>query len=179
MNLIDPCTDKLTDEEFLIHMIPHHQVAIDMSKKLLETTRNPNLINMCHKIIRVQNYEIEQMNVLLKNDFNSLFKKSNNTFRNLKFKTNIKNDKNYCDPLFFKPEHHKMHMKHINDEIFLKHMIPHHQVAIDMSKRLLLYTNHSYLIHFCFTLIYEQEIEISIMKDLLKSCCLYKSVIIK
>ena len=33
----------------------------------------------------------------------------------------------------------------INDKSYLEHMIPHHQVAVDMSKRLLLHTNHSYL----------------------------------
>ena len=27
----NPCTDKLSDLEYLEHMIPHHQVAIDMS----------------------------------------------------------------------------------------------------------------------------------------------------
>ena len=30
----NPCTDKLTDNEYLKHMIPHHQVAVDMSKLL-------------------------------------------------------------------------------------------------------------------------------------------------
>ena len=30
----NPCTDQLTDLEYLEHMIPHHQVAIDMSKRL-------------------------------------------------------------------------------------------------------------------------------------------------
>ena len=29
--MANPCTDKLTDKEYLEHMIPHHQVAIDMS----------------------------------------------------------------------------------------------------------------------------------------------------
>mgnify|MGYP005652871991 FL=1 len=31
----NPCTDKLTDIEYLVHMIPHHQVAIDMSNMLI------------------------------------------------------------------------------------------------------------------------------------------------
>jgi uncharacterized protein (DUF305 family) len=44
-----------------------------------------------------------------------------------------------CNPLFFKPNDHMKHMEHmqINDTSYLEHMIPHHQVAIDMSKRLL------------------------------------------
>jgi uncharacterized protein (DUF305 family) len=31
------CKSKLTDSEYLEHMIPHHQVAIDMSK-IINTT---------------------------------------------------------------------------------------------------------------------------------------------
>lgn len=31
-NITNPCTDKLSDIEYLEHMIPHHQVAIDMSR---------------------------------------------------------------------------------------------------------------------------------------------------
>ena len=27
----EPCGNNLTDKEYLIHMIPHHQVAVDIS----------------------------------------------------------------------------------------------------------------------------------------------------
>ena len=60
------------------------------------------------------------------------------------------------------------HMK-INNKSFLEHMIPHHQVAVDMSKRLLLHTNHSYLMEFCRKLIIDQEGEIFYMNNLLQS----------
>jgi uncharacterized protein (DUF305 family) len=75
-----------------------------------------------------------------------------------------------CDPLFFKPNDHMAHMGHmeINDHSYLEHMIPHHQVAIDMSKRLLLHTNHSYLMEFCRKLIIDQQGEIFYMNNLLK-----------
>ena len=60
-----------------------------------------------------------------------------------------------CNPLFFKPNDHSKMMVNmkINDTSYLEHMIPHHQVAIDMSKRLLLHTTHSYMIEFCKNLI--------------------------
>ena len=45
----------------------------------------------------------------------------------------------------------------------------HHQVAIDMSKRLLLHSNHSYLIDFCRKLIIDQQYEIYYMNNLLKN----------
>jgi len=54
-------------------------------------------------------------------------------------------------------------------------MIPHHQVAVDMSKRLLLHTSNSYLINFCYELILNQENEIFYMNSLLKSKKLHNS----
>ena len=65
--MANPCTDKLTDLEYLEHMIPHHQVAIDMSKRLLLHTSNSYLIDFCRKLIYDQQYEIFYMNNLLNN----------------------------------------------------------------------------------------------------------------
>ena len=50
----NPCIDKLTDLEYLIHMIPHHQVAVDISKILMEKTKDPNMLYLCRQIIRKQ-----------------------------------------------------------------------------------------------------------------------------
>ena len=82
-----------------------------------------------------------------------------------------------CNPLFFKPDDHMKHMEHmeVNDRSYLEHMIPHHQVAIDMSKRLLLHTNNSYLIDFCRKLIIDQQGEIFYMNNLLKNTFNYQS----
>ena len=54
----NPCIDKLTDIDYLEHMIPHHQVAIDMSKLLIPKTQNPTMLHLCRDIIRKQSYEI-------------------------------------------------------------------------------------------------------------------------
>ena len=62
----NPCTDKLTDIEYLEHMIPHHQVAVDMSKKLLKNTKNDFMIYLAYRIIRSQESEIIMLNDLLK-----------------------------------------------------------------------------------------------------------------
>ena len=50
----NPCIDKLSDLEYLEHMIPHHQVAIDMSKRLLLYTNNSYLLEFCRKLILEQ-----------------------------------------------------------------------------------------------------------------------------
>ena len=64
-NKVDPCTDYLSDIEFLEHMIPHHQVAIDMSVLLQPITKSPLMKEMCRKIIWQQKYEISVMTVML------------------------------------------------------------------------------------------------------------------
>ena len=36
----DPCNDFLSDNDYLIHMIPHHQVAIDMCKLMIPISKS-------------------------------------------------------------------------------------------------------------------------------------------
>jgi uncharacterized protein (DUF305 family) len=47
-------------------MIPHHQVAVDMSKKKLKTTNNDFIIDLAYKIIHNQQLEITNLYYLLK-----------------------------------------------------------------------------------------------------------------
>ena len=60
----NPCTDYLTDTEYLEHMIPHHQVAIDMSDLLIPVTENPTMLHLCRDIKRKQSYEIWEMDLI-------------------------------------------------------------------------------------------------------------------
>ena len=62
---VNPCTDYLSDIDFLEHMIPHHQVAIDMSKMLQPISKSPIMHELFRKIIWQQNYEIEVMNEMI------------------------------------------------------------------------------------------------------------------
>ena len=173
----NPCTDILSDSEYLEHMIPHHQVAIDMSKLLIPHSKNPDILTLCRKIIRNQEFEIYEMNHYFKNMSDNLSTDEKGKYNHKVTKLDIfepyksKPKNGGCDPLFFKPNDHMKHMKHmkITDKSYLDHMIPHHQVAVDMSKRLLLHTNHTYLIEFCKKLIYDQQGEIYYMNNLLKN----------
>jgi uncharacterized protein (DUF305 family) len=69
VNGVNPCTDILTDIGYLEHMIPHHQVAIDMSRRLMLYTNNSYLMDFCRKLILDQQGEIFYMNSLLKNTY--------------------------------------------------------------------------------------------------------------
>jgi len=183
----DPCNDDLTDLEYLIHMIPHHQVAIDMSNLLIPHTANPIILNLCRQIIRKQEYEIWEMTKMKDNLSEPLFVNQKGHIDNYKTKLELykpilsKAKEGPCNPLFFKPNDHSKHMENmkIDDKSYLEHMIPHHQVAVDMSKRLLLHTNHSYLLQFCRALIIDQQGEILQMNNMLSNKYNYISDLLK
>ena len=44
----------ITDNSYIEHIIPHHQVAIDMSKILLKNTDNDKMIWLAYRIIKDQ-----------------------------------------------------------------------------------------------------------------------------
>tara|TARA_B110000971_G_scaffold112409_1_gene115224 strand:+ start:69 stop:674 length:606 start_codon:yes stop_codon:yes gene_type:complete len=173
----NPCTDDLTNLEYLEHMIPHHQVAIDMSELLIPKTKDPKMLILCRNIIRKQGYEIWEMEQMKQKISDTMF--DNTEFNPVNDRTKLdiyypklsKSKDGSCNPLFFKPNDHMKHMDgmEITDKSYLEHMIPHHQVAIDMSRRLLLHTNHSYLLVFCKGLIIEQQGEIFFMNNILNN----------
>ena len=182
----DPCKDYLSDNEYLEHMIPHHQVAIDMSKELLKVTKNPIMIDFCRKIIWQQEYEIQMMSSVmnkLPNKFNKYERNKLQSYQkdliNYSDKTKLhfyypklsRATDYYCDPNFFEPDAHHKHMKgmKLNDKSYLEHMIPHHQVAVDMSNRLLKYTKNIHMIDLATTIIREQQFEILKMNEMLNN----------
>ena len=180
----NPCTDILSDHEYLEHMIPHHQVAIDMSIALQNANiANPTMLYLCRNIIRKQDYEIWEMTMMMQQLSDTVFTNELGSVKTEPTKLEVYNPfvgKAKCNPLFFKPDEHKHQMQHklITSDSYLKHMIPHHQVAVDMSKRLLLHTNHSYLMDFCRKLIIDQQYEIVLMTDLLRNKYQHQSCLI-
>ena len=182
-NKSNPCIDELSDSEYLIHMIPHHQVAIDMSELLIKVSKNPTMLHLCRDIIRKQSYEIWEM-TMMKEKLSGIItsdeprkRETTKTILDIYYPKLSKSSDGDCDPLFFKPDEHMSHMEHmeINDTSYLIHMIAHHQVAIDMSKRLLLHTDNDYLLDFCRKLIIDQQGEIFTMNHLLKNTYIHES----
>ena len=74
-----------------------------------------------------------------------------------------------CDPHFFDPEKHMEHLKHmkLDEKMYIKHMIPHHQVAVDMSKVLLQNTKNDFMIYLAYRIIRSQQQEIKLLNDIL------------
>ena len=172
----EPCANNLTDKEYLNHMIPHHQVAVDISILLQKKTKNPDMQEILRKLIWIQKYEIDLMKYMintLPKDMSSDIKMNTiyrSTISDFVKPNKLGLTKTYCDPHFFNPEEHMKHMEHmeLNDEMFLHHMIPHHQVAVDMSKKLLKNTKNDFMIYLAYRIIRSQQDEIILLNDMMK-----------
>lgn len=172
-----PCSTNLTDLEYLEHMIPHHQVAVDISVMLVKKTKSPVMKEIIRKLIWVQKYEISLMREMLtkipQNDMSSHQKMNRYymaTVADFAKPNKLGLTNTFCDPHFFNPEEHMKHMKHMNltDKIYIEHMIPHHQVAVDMSKVLLKNTKNDFMIYLAYRIIQSQQEEIVLLNDLLR-----------
>jgi len=60
------CHGKITDDKFLEHMIPHHQMAIDMAQQVSKYSKNPAILSLARDIIWSQQNEIWVMKALLR-----------------------------------------------------------------------------------------------------------------
>lgn len=182
------CRGKITDYEYLNHMIPHHQVAIDISIMLQKITKSPVMHDILRKLIWTQETEIKLMKLVLRklpNNYIINKNKSNKkyipTISDYILPNKINLTTTYCDPDFFNPEEHMKHIKHmkLNDKMYIEHMIPHHQVAVDMSKVLLKNTNNDFMRYLSYRIIRSQQAEIVILVNLLKkSTYIHKSNLI-
>lgn len=167
--------DVLSDEDYLHHMVHHHQVAIDISKVLQKKSNNPMMQHIIRKIIWTQKYEIELMEEMIKNypDNLTATEPTNtmyiSTMGDYTEPNAVGITDTYCDPLFFKPAQHAEHVKtmKIDNVMYIKHMIPHHQVAVDMSKKLLQNTKSDFMIYFAYKIIRSQQDEIVLLDNLL------------
>jgi uncharacterized protein (DUF305 family) len=155
-------------------MIPHHQMAIDISIVHIKHTKNDVIMKVLHELIWTQKYEILMMQEELGNKTENI----SEVFSNQPYKPSVFSffypnvvglTSTYCDPNFFKPHTHNHHNMIITDKQYISHMIPHHQVAVDMCKILLQHTKSDFLTHLAYRMIRGQESEISLLTDLLKS----------
>jgi len=174
------------------HMITHHEVAVYMSEMHLHNTKNPIILDILRNVIRLQKYEIN----LLKNSKTKIVDNIKDNFNDEKLYTIIKTDNSYrytqgdfikpntpnlsntfCDPSFFKISHNK-NLHNMTDATYIQHMIPHHQVAVDISKTILKTTNNNFIIDFAYKIIRDQQAEISKLYSLSKSSYSFESNIL-
>jgi len=172
-----PCRVYLSDTDFLKHMITHHQMAIDISIQHITNTKNDIIMKILRELIWTQNYEILMMEVELRHKTENVSKITINqpflpTVSSSIYPNVIGLTNTYCDPAFFSSSKHDQHnVKHniVSDRQYIKHMIPHHQVAVDMCKIVLKHTKSDFITYLAYRMIRGQESETILLNDLLQS----------
>jgi uncharacterized protein (DUF305 family) len=158
------------EEDFINHMIPHHQVAIDMCNDYAKKTTDPNMTYLCQRIAWQQGYEIFIMKNLMKTleiSYDPI--KGKSIYQKTVFE--------YYEPDVANPSLGNaisQLMLAMNDTEFMNLMIPHHQIAVNMCKSILKITPNFSIVTIAYDIIKEEEKQISMMKAVLKSKTLFK-----
>lgn len=145
---------------FLKGMVPHHQAAIAMSESLLKYGgENKAIKKIADDVIRVQAVEIKQMEAMiaeLKND-----KRMDQAKKAAYLKE--------YNQMFHGTMSHTMTNPKSVDEAFAEGMIMHHEMAVDMSKAILGYTDNKKIKKMAQEIIDVQREEIAQMKELIRN----------
>ena len=150
------------DSDFLFNMIPHHKGAILSSQKLLETTKNEKLIELANNIITEQNKEVTEFDALIK-ELNA----KNTDYSGIDTEAIGNEMQIIMDNMM--ADMAAIEITGNNDIDFLKGMIPHHQAAIDVSKKILEYTKDDKIKEIANRIIKAQEKEIEDMNNMINS----------
>ena len=139
-----PVTSELI---FILDMIPHHQEAVDTAKLTLETSENEALIDLLNRIITAQEAEITMMNSWLEEWYPDRTEEAEymNMMGDLESVAGFE-----------------------RDNLFLKGMILHHEMAVMMAEQVLTLNPKEEVGEFANDVITAQTSEIEEMKTMLQ-----------
>lgn len=115
MSGLEKLQGKAFDRAFLSMMVPHHQMAVDMSKAVLPRSKDVTVKTWANAVIEDQNREINQMNTLLKS-----YGGSNAAMANM-----MKSSMSGMAEMVTKAKN--------PDVAYVQGMLPHHASAIEMA----------------------------------------------
>ena len=147
--------------DFLRGMIPHHEAAIKMSESYLNYQgKSDELKTIAQDIITAQKDELKQMNELVK------------TYETGGKKDQTKEDaylEQYSKMFADDSMSHHMDTSDVDslDQAFAEGMIMHHQMAVDMARDILEYTDYEEIRTMAQNIIDVQEKEIAQMEKIL------------
>lgn len=145
--------------DFMTGMIPHHESAIAMAELYLESDgKLSGLKNIAENIKTAQNKEIEQMKAKVQR------------LKNAGEKDTVKAEEYRKDYRRMLDRHQTGHTFSANsvDAAFAEGMIMHHQMAVDMARGILDYTDDEEVQKMARAMVAAQEQEISQMRESLK-----------
>ena len=157
-------------------------MAIDISIQHIKNTKSDIIMKVLRELIWTQKYEIVMMMEELSHKTENVSEITINqafipTLSSSIYPNVIGITDAYCDPAFFNSnmqKHHNQHNMIKTDEQYIRHMIPHHQVAVDMCKILLKHTKSDFLIYLSYRMIRGQESEIILLNDILLNDILHR-----
>lgn len=167
---------SLDDSSYVVFMAFHHQAAVTMAKGVLKTSQNQYILEMARNMVWKQGYEITALNTVLKNGkLPQPF--SNQPVMDYYNQSLLSYYKGYdvqpfkCTEDMFASSA-VTQLPVMTDREFLVHMIAHHQLALDMSRKQLKEPGKSksiFMLTFLDDLIRDQEQELDRMLGLLNS----------
>ncbi|GGK34124.1 hypothetical protein GCM10008955_30260 [Deinococcus malanensis] len=142
MSGLEKLKGKAFDRAFLSMMIPHHQMAADMSRAVLPKTKDATVKRWANEIIKAQNMEIKQMNTLLKSHGGN-----DAAMANI-----MKKGMSGMDAMVTKAKN--------PDVAFVQGMIPHHMSAIDMATMALEKSSNTTVLKLARDIVRAQAVEV-------------------
>ncbi len=156
--------EKPFDLQFIDQMTVHHEGAIMSSEHMIADSERPELRQLAENIQKSQSEQIEQMQEWREQWYGN----AERTFGTM--------DPTQMEEMMGEGlmeemmggSMQEMMGGDMSDEMFLRMMIPHHQIAIDMSEQALERAEHPELKELAQTIIDEQLAEIELMKGYLE-----------
>jgi uncharacterized protein (DUF305 family) len=155
--------NKPFDLQFIDQMIMHHEGAIMSSEHMISDSKRPELRKLAEDIQRSQSEQVKQMQAMRKD----WYPDAERTFGMM--------DPSQMDEMMGDGMMEQMmggSMREMmgadaTDEMFLEMMIPHHQMAVDMSEKALTEAEHPELDDLARKIEDEQSAQIELMKGYL------------
>ena len=156
--------DKPFDLQFIDHMIIHHQGAIMSAEHMIADSERPDLRQLSENIQTSQAEQIEQMRAWRE----EWYPDAAPTFEMDPTQMNEMMGDNQMQEMMGDEHMQEMMDTDGTDAMFLRMMIPHHQLAIDMSEQALDNAEHPELKELAQQIIDEQSAEIELMEGYLE-----------
>ncbi len=155
--------DEPFDLQFIDQMIMHHEGAIMSSKHMISDSKRPELRQLAESIQKSQSEQVEQMQAMRKDWYPD-------TKRSFGMMDPTMMDEMMGDGMMEEMmggSMQEMMGADATDEMFLRMMIPHHQMAVEMSEKALEEADHPELKDLAQKIEDEQSAEIELMKGYL------------
>ena len=156
--------EKPFDLQFIDQMIIHHQGAIMSAEHMIADSERPELRQLSENIQTSQAEQIEQMRAWRE----EWYPDAGPTFEMDPTQMSEMMGDNQMQEMMGDEHMEEMMGTDVTDAMFLRMMIPHHQLAIDMSEQALDYAEHPELKELAQQIIDEQSAEIELMEGYLE-----------